>query len=144
MKVFKYILLCLTSCGAMSGYAQNAKNKVVEKILSCQNTGNWRSCGNGAGVSWLVGCFCHRKHAMEHLQPSSFSDILELLPGGRSHDPDLNSPNTIRLREAGSPSGYTTTSLGTSLLWMGHLSVPMLICNLWLEPGTRLPLREKT
>ena len=56
------------------------------------------------------------KHAMEHLQPSSFSDILELLPGGRSHDPDLNSPNTIRIREAGSPSGYNTTSLGTSFV----------------------------
>lgn len=48
------------------------------------------------------------KHAMEHLQPSSFTDILELLPGGRSKDPDLSSPNTIRIREAGSPSGYTT------------------------------------
>ena len=56
------------------------------------------------------------KHAMEHLQPSSFTDILELLPGGRSKDPDLSSPNTIRIREAGSPSGYTTTSLGTSFV----------------------------
>lgn len=27
------------------------------------------------------------RKAMEHLQPSSFSDLLELLPGGRSADP---------------------------------------------------------
>lgn len=57
------------------------------------------------------------KHAMEHLQPSSFSDLLELLPGGQSKDPVLNATNTIRLREA-SPMGsnYATSSLGTSFL----------------------------
>jgi len=57
------------------------------------------------------------KHAMEHLQPSSFADLLELLPGGQSRDPELNAVNTIRLREA-SPMGsdYATSSLGTSFL----------------------------
>ncbi|WP_231488009.1 TonB-dependent receptor [Prevotella sp. MA2016] len=57
------------------------------------------------------------KHAMEHLQPSSFSDLLELLPGGSSKDPVLNATNSIRLREA-SPQGanYATSSLGTSFL----------------------------
>jgi hypothetical protein len=58
-----------------------------------------------------------QKHAMEHLQPSSFSDLLELLPGGSSKDPVLNATNNIRLREAGSAtSNYTTSSLGTSFL----------------------------
>ena len=58
-----------------------------------------------------------RKHAMEHLQPSSFADLLELLPGGTSKDPMLNVVNNIRLREA-SPMGsnYATSSLGTSFL----------------------------
>ncbi|MES5005009.1 TonB-dependent receptor [Prevotella disiens] len=54
------------------------------------------------------------RQAMEHLQPSSFADLLELLPGGRAHDPHLNVPNTINLREV--PIGndqYNTTSLGT-------------------------------
>lgn len=58
------------------------------------------------------------RHAMEHLQPSSFTDLLELLPGGRSSDPSLTAPNTIRLREA-SPSSnrnYATSSLGTSFV----------------------------
>ncbi len=57
------------------------------------------------------------KHAMEHLQPSSFADVLELLPGGMAHDPSLSTPNTITLREAGiSSSQYNTSSLGTSFV----------------------------
>lgn len=57
------------------------------------------------------------KHAMEHLQPSSFSDLLELLPGGRSLDPSLSAPNNIHLREISSGnSNYATSSLGTSFI----------------------------
>ena len=57
------------------------------------------------------------KHAMEHLQPSSFSDILELLPGGRSVDPSLSTPNNIHIREISTPSSnYATSSLGTSFI----------------------------
>lgn len=61
------------------------------------------------------------KQAMEHLQPSSFTDLLELLPGGRSLDPNLSVPNCIRLREA-MPYGsvnYSTSSLGTSFVLDG-------------------------
>ena len=57
------------------------------------------------------------KHAMEHLQPSSFTDILELLPGGRSADPSLDAPNTIHIREISTGnSNYATSSLGTSFI----------------------------
>ena len=57
------------------------------------------------------------KKAMEHLQPSSFSDILELLPGGMSSDPILNKVNSIRLRQAGSGgSNYDISSLGTAFI----------------------------
>ena len=56
------------------------------------------------------------KHAMEHLQPSSFADLMELLPGGRSSDPSLTTPNTIHIREIPiTSSNYSTSSLGTSL-----------------------------
>lgn len=79
-------------------------NAIGEVVVTAQES-------KGLAVASVI-----EKHAMEHLQPSSFADILELLPGGRSHDPDLSSPNTIRLREAGSPSGYTTSSLGTSFV----------------------------
>lgn len=55
--------------------------------------------------------------AMKHLQPSSFTDILELLPGGKSKDPNLSAPNTIHLREASTPgSNYQTSALGTSFV----------------------------
>lgn len=57
------------------------------------------------------------KQAMEHLQPSSFTDLLELLPGGRAHDPHLNVPNTINLREVPIASNqYNTSSLGTRFI----------------------------
>lgn len=58
------------------------------------------------------------RHAMEHLQPSSFADLLELLPGGMAKDPSLSTPNTIRIREATpiTNSNYATSSLGTKFV----------------------------
>ena len=56
-------------------------------------------------------------HAMKHLQPSSFSDVMELMPGGMAQTPSLRAPNTIAIREAGiSSSQYSTSALGTSFL----------------------------
>lgn len=57
--------------------------------------------------------------AMRHLQPSSFSDLLELLPGHVSHDPDMGSVNSIALRQAPNitpTDDYATLSLGTSFV----------------------------
>ncbi len=56
------------------------------------------------------------RHAMGHLQPSSFGDLMELVPGGRAIDPHLSSPNAISLREAGGGDNYSTSSLGTSFV----------------------------
>ena len=59
------------------------------------------------------------KEAMQHIQPSSFTDILQTLPGGTTKDPNLTSTNTIRLREASngsSDSNYDASSLGTSFV----------------------------
>ena len=62
------------------------------------------------------------RDAMAHLQPTSFSDLLELLPGNISHTPDMGSVNSIQLRETGNltASGaqsnnenYAISSLGT-------------------------------
>ena len=39
--------------------------------------------------------------AMKHLQPSSFSDLMELVPGGKSADPQMGQANLIRIRETG-------------------------------------------
>ncbi len=65
------------------------------------------------------------REAMTHLQPSSFSDLLELLPGGISKTPDMTRTNSIALRETGNigASGgvvespdYAISSLGTSFI----------------------------
>lgn len=62
------------------------------------------------------------RSAMSHLQPSSFTDILELLPGGVSKDPNMGAANTISLRETGTTDAngnntsnpdYAISSLGT-------------------------------
>lgn len=51
--------------------------------------------------------------AMRHLQPTSFTDILELLPGGKSKDPDMGSANLISIREA---STNSMSSLGVGFI----------------------------
>lgn len=57
------------------------------------------------------------REAMQHLQPSSFEDLLELLPGGRASDPAFSGSSHIRLREAAtSSSDYSTSALGVSFL----------------------------
>lgn len=69
------------------------------------------------------------KEAMVHLQPSSFTDLLELLPGGLTKDPQLLTPNRIRIREVDIPmigryvglpkvnqANYNTSSQGTAFL----------------------------
>lgn len=60
------------------------------------------------------------RKAMELLQPSSFTDILALLPGGRTKYPALGGVNQARLREVGvSSDDYDISSLGTSFLVNG-------------------------
>lgn len=57
--------------------------------------------------------------AMQHLQPSSFTDLLELLPGNISKDPSMGSPNIINLRTASNvtaSSDYLTSAIGTSFV----------------------------
>lgn len=66
------------------------------------------------------------RDAMEHIQPTSFSDLLELLPGNLSQTPDMSRANTITLRETGTVTAtgaktatnedYSITSLGTMFM----------------------------
>ncbi len=98
----------LTAKAAVNGiyYIQSEIKSLNEVVVTAQES-------RSLSASSTIG-----RHAMEHLQPSSFSDLLELLPGGRSSDPSLTAPNTIRLREA-TPStsqNYATSSLGTSFV----------------------------
>lgn len=65
------------------------------------------------------------RDAMTHLQPTSFTDLLELLPGNISMTPAMGQVNSITLRETGfsSPAGgtsvtddYAISSLGTAFV----------------------------
>ena len=60
------------------------------------------------------------RKAMEHLQPSSFSDVVAMLPGGVITDPKMSEANFIKIREAGGSSkgvsNYNMSSLGTSFV----------------------------
>ena len=62
------------------------------------------------------------REAMRHLQPTSFADLMSLLPGGMTKTPDMTSVNSINLRETGTigatgasvrNSNYDISSLGT-------------------------------
>lgn len=62
------------------------------------------------------------KDAISHIQPSSFADILELLPGGHSKDPAFSGPQIANLRSANATtnSDYATSALGTRFLIDGR------------------------
>ncbi|AZA83355.1 TonB-dependent receptor [Chryseobacterium lactis] len=80
-------------------------NNIEEVVITAKE-------GKGLTSSSLIN-----QRAMQHLQPSSFTDLLELLPGGRSGDPVLNQVNKISLRETGNPgSDYNTSAMGTMFL----------------------------
>ena len=73
--------------------------------------------GEGMTSSSHIG-----RDAMEHLQPTSFTDLLELLPGNISQNPETGKANTITLRETGNLGAtgtksdnddYSISSLGT-------------------------------
>ncbi len=57
--------------------------------------------------------------AMRHLQPSSFTDLMSLLPGGLAKDPAMGSVNSVNIRQASGVTmsdDYATSALGTSFL----------------------------
>lgn len=57
--------------------------------------------------------------AMQHLQPSSFTDLLELLPGNVAKDPSTGTPNIINLRTASNVTpddNYMSGAIGTSFV----------------------------
>ena len=69
------------------------------------------------------------RSAMDFLQPTSLSDLMQLLPGGQQKDPDLSTANTIGLRETGTMdaqgnssvnNNYAISSLGTLFVVDGN------------------------
>ncbi|WP_223605733.1 TonB-dependent siderophore receptor [Chryseobacterium sp. OSA05B] len=97
--------ITVTKAETFTVYLTEKINSIEEVVITAKE-------GKGLTSSSVIG-----QRAMQHLQPSSFTDILELLPGGRSNDPVLNQVNKIHLRETGNPgSDYNTSSMGTTFL----------------------------
>ncbi|MBQ7690273.1 MAG: carboxypeptidase-like regulatory domain-containing protein [Muribaculaceae bacterium] len=65
------------------------------------------------------------RDAMEHLQPTSLTDLMELLPGNVSQDPDMGGVNSIHLRETGTlgANGTATTNDDYNISALGTLFV---------------------
>ena len=84
------------------------QTQVIEEVVVTASE------SQGASSASVVG-----KEAMQHLQPSSFADIVSMLPGASTQAPNLTSANTIKLREASNGStnsDYDAASLGTSFV----------------------------
>lgn len=56
-----------------------------------------------------------KRPAMSHLQPTTFFDLLELLPGGSSKTPNIITPNYANIRSAGLSSNFDQ-SVGVSII----------------------------
>ncbi|MGL4992734.1 MAG: TonB-dependent receptor [Bacteroidales bacterium] len=59
------------------------------------------------------GSYLIKKSALEYIQPSGFSDLLQLLPGYLSSDGGLSSVQQMTMRQAGSDA---STALGSSII----------------------------
>lgn len=123
MKAFLTILLAVSSVAARAvagdtvaaDTAAAAVPPGVEQLREITVTARESA---GATTSSRIG-----RDAMSHLQPSSFTDLLELLPGNISHDPRTGAFNAIKLRETGTVGAtgtevenpdYAMSSLGTA------------------------------
>ncbi|WP_413513913.1 TonB-dependent receptor plug domain-containing protein [Myroides odoratus] len=85
-------------------------NELEEVIITAEE-------GKGLSTKSVIN-----RKAMEHLQPSSFADLMELLPGGLAQTPNLTATNVIRIREFGpSLSGYSTSALGVQFVMDGNV-----------------------
>ncbi len=114
---------CLTAMSAPTApkdmaRADSTKGRKVEQLREIVVTASEaRGLTSGSRID---------RAAMQHLQPTSFADLLELIPGNVSKDPDMGSASTITLRETGGVSAtgqktalgndYAITSLGTSFV----------------------------
>ena len=123
MKRIGAVILCVCVCAALYASrpdslaldsAQQALLDSLERMFTIQEVVVTAEELTGRSSASVIS-----KEAMEHLQPSSFTDITNMLPGASVKDPKLTNSNTIHLREAGdgsSDDNYSTSSLGTGFI----------------------------
>lgn len=84
-------------------YPDSLKSFTIKEVIVTAQESHGLTSGSKIG-----------RDAISHIQPSSFADLLELLPGGTSANPALGAPQIVNLRAAGSlPADYSTSALGT-------------------------------
>ncbi|MCR5351215.1 MAG: TonB-dependent receptor [Bacteroidales bacterium] len=109
-------LSCLGYKTAKTSLSPGAVYRLQPDYLSIREVVVTAKEEKGVTAASVIG-----KDAIEHIQPSSLKDVLELLPGGRAVDPVLSSPQVVNLRSAAGVSAkYATTALGTSILVDGR------------------------
>ncbi len=104
----------------ISGFCCVAKDRYADSLRLKEIVVTARESRAGSTASLID------REAMQHLQPSSFADILELLPGSTAVDPDMGKANTIVLRQTGAVDAlgnktalsddYAVASLGTAFV----------------------------
>lgn len=111
--LFTLALVAFTATGANSvaDSLVRVKERVVNELDEVVVTA--REARNATSASLIDTT------AMRHLQPSSFSDLMALLPGGTTKDPEMGRVNSIALREATGVTltdDYATSALGTAFV----------------------------
>lgn len=89
------------------------------------------------------------RQAMQHLQPSSFTDLMELLPGGLARSPNLSAANKATLRENTGTivsDKYNTSSLGIQFMVDDNIINSNADMQVSVDPRQFLegPLRRET
>lgn len=98
-----------------------SSNKTLYTLLSPRTTGLKDIIVTASESKGITSSSRIGRDALNLIQPTGFSDILSLLPGGKAQSPVMGSVNLINLREVGiSSSDYDISSLGTAFLIDGN------------------------
>jgi len=93
------------------------QDMTIQICLSESNTSLQGVVITAAESKGITSASTINREALEHIQPSSFSDILALLPGNTTHTPNLTAGNVATLREVGiSSADYAVTAQGTQFV----------------------------
>jgi len=113
-----FLSACVLCCCPFAAAAQDAAWKYTDTtaVYEIQEAVVTARESKGVTAKSVIG-----KDALEHIQPSSLKDVLELLPGGLAADPVLSAPQAVNLRSAASLSeNYATSALGTAVMIDGR------------------------
>ncbi|WP_430933316.1 TonB-dependent receptor [Saccharicrinis sp. 156] len=87
----------------------------------------------------LYSSYKIKQTAIQHIQPSGLSDLLQLLPGNLIEEPDLSQPNYISIRQVDSDNN---TAIGTSIVIDG---IPISDDGNMQQPyGTDISISQNT